>query len=1290
MEDLEIDPTDFEVTTNIIDDDVPSISVTDVIVTEGSDSFAVFTVELSNPTFEDIAFNLSATGVTATGNGVDFGVMGMDDLEVFVGGIWVPATSATIAAGDTTLLLRTAIIDDAEFEVTLETFDVTVTPTAGTTSNTSDTGTGTIQEDTTSLETILVAISGPSSVIEGDTTTDYTLFLENSIGTINAFEDVTVTLAYTGIAADGSDFTSVVTVVIPAGSNSATFTLPTIDDSLFEGNEDIIVTIDSVSGGGFEGIAADSNADSVTTLINDDADIPAVLINNVTSIEGTDSFAVYTIELSNLSVEDVDVNLSLADGTAIGGGVDFGTAGAGNLQVFNGTAFVDATTATIAAGQQFVQVRVPIVDDLIDEPTENYTLTVDVTAGTTTNIQVIGTGTIIDNDPAPDVTIDDATAIEGDQIVFNVTLSNPSSQPIVLDFAAADNTTNGAADFATTFEFSTDGGTTWIAATNGSEVTIPANSTSVLVRTLTTEDAILESTETFDLSIASVVSGLVGDTTDTAIGTILDDDVALVSITANDPVAGEPTDNGEFTVSISSPSDSPTVIAYSVTGSATSGADFAALSGTITIPAGATSGTIDLTVIDDSLVEGIEDVTITLTSITLGDSQITIDPANDSDTATIADDDTAIWQLIGDASVNEGAVATYNLSLLGTLQAGESVSVRLSAEDGSTTLADYASFDAAVATAVAAYTGPGSLVWDGVELTFTSDGTGQMAPLAIDLMAVNDAIVEGTELYNVSIFEPSSTTGVAVNIDDALNAVDTFIQDTIDAAGTSLDKASFSIAGAASVSESGTTDYTITIDATLQSGEDAAVDIVLTNVDTTAGDITALTRQSTRRWQPITPAASRALSLWDGTTLTFTSDGTGPMGDLVVQIQATADGFLEGPEDYSLSLINPSSSTGAEICVDAAMDSVTTTIVPDVTAAVFSIGVDNAGDEGATVQYTVSLSESLGAGDSAAVDLGLTDVDTNSSDYGDFVAAVNAAVAAYAGPGTVTFDGTTLTFTATADGDAMADLVIDLMLTDDSFAEGTETFTVDLSNAAGPTGVNVAVDALADSVTTTINDTMGIAGAPDEVVFSITGPATGPEGSSVQYVLELSGALGGGESVSVNLNLNDIDTNSADYASFTAAVSAAAATDPNVSFDAATGVLTYTAPADGATMAPLAINLGLNTDANVEGDEDFQIALSSAASTTGAAVSIDPTLDDVVTTITDHDGSAGMGDHRTGNSRRRRSGSIHDYARRCFRCWRNGIGSGFSLADLTTNPNDYDDLNACDCRGYCWQPRFGI
>ena len=536
LEDLQIDPVDFEVTTDIVDNDVPAISVTDVIVTEGTDPFAQFTVELSNPTFENIDFSLLATGVTAIGNSVDFGLLGVNDLEVFNGTSFVPASSATFAPGVTTIQLRTPITDDAIAEM-VETFTVTAAVTSGTTSNPSDTGTGTILEDNTVLETVLVSLTGPPSVVEGATTTAYTLALTDPNGMpINAAANTTVTLAYTGVAIDGTDFTGVATVVIPFGSSSATFTLPTVNDSLFEGTEDIIVTIDAVTGGGFEDIAADPNADSVTTLITDDADIPTVSVNDVTSTEGTDAFAVYTIELSNLSVEDVDVSLTLAGASASGGGVDFGAAGAGNLQVFNGTAFVDASVATIPAGSFSVQVRTPIVDDVIDEPTETYTLTVDVTAGTTTNIQVIGAGTILDDDPAPDVTINDATTNEGNPLWFIVSLSNPSSQAIVLDFTASDNTAIAGSDYnAVAFDYSPDGGATWIAASGGSEVPIPAGATSVIVRVATIQDVTLEPTETMQLSIASVVSGLVGDTTDTGQGTILDDDDALVSIVANIP-----------------------------------------------------------------------------------------------------------------------------------------------------------------------------------------------------------------------------------------------------------------------------------------------------------------------------------------------------------------------------------------------------------------------------------------------------------------------------------------------------------------------------------------------------------------------------------------------------------------------------------------------------------------------------------------------------------------------------------------------------------------------------------
>ncbi|WP_075082765.1 Calx-beta domain-containing protein [Mariniblastus fucicola] len=1217
LEALQISVSDFEVTTDIIDDDVPEIMVTDVIVSEGADHFAQFTVELSNPTYENIDFSISATGSTADGEKVDYGIIGTEELEVFDGTNWMPATAATIAAGETAILLRTPIIDDSLAEP-VETFVVTATTLSGTTSNPSDSGIGTIQDDTTDPETILVSLTGPGTVVEGDTTTDYTISLTDPTpASINAAEDVTVTLTYSGTAADGTDFTGVSTVLIPAGSPSATFTLPTVDDSLYEAAESIVVTIDSVAGGGFEGIGIDTSADEVTTLIDDAADIPEVSINDVTAIEGTDDFAIYTIELSNLSYENVDISLSLADGSAVGSGVDFGSSGAGNLQVFDGVSWVDATTATIAAGDYFVQVRVPIADDLIDEPDEDYSLTVDVAAGTTTNIQVVGTGTIIDNDAAPDVTIDDATASEGDPLVFDVTLSNPSSQPIVLDFSASDTTANASSDYnATAFEYSIDGGTNWLPAVGGTEVTIPANSTAVQVRVATTEDLTLESTETMQLSIASVVSGLVGNTTDVATGTITDDDLAIVSIVANDAVAGEPSDNGQFTVTMSGPSDSPTVIAYSVSGAASNGADFATLAGRVTIPAGQVSALIDVSVLDDAVVEGVEDVVVTLTSISSGDSQISIDAANSSDSATISDDDVASWSLVGAPTVNEGAAATYNLNLDGTLQAGETASVEFSIADNTSSASDHDSFSTAVATAVSAYTGAGSLAWDGTTLTFTSDGTGAMAELSIDLLAVNDSVVEGVEDYSISIANESSSTGAAIVIDASDQLVTTEIQDTIDAVGTSLDKATWSISGAASVDESQTTNYTISIDATLQSGETALVEMSLTHLDTIAADITEFDSAVASAVTAYNASGQPGSVAWDGTTLTFTSDGTGPMGDLIVQIDANADGFLEGAEDYSIQLSNASSTTDACVATDPA-DTVTTTINPDATSAEWSIGVDNSGDEGGMVSYTIALTESFGAGDTAAVELTVADGDTNPTDYANFVDAVNDAVLAYTGPGSLAFDGTTLTFTAIADGDSMAALNIELDLVDDALVEGSENFVVGLDNATGSTGVNVSVSATDDSVTTTINDTMGVGGALDAATWSITGPASGDEGSTVSYTVSLAGEFGEGESASVVIDLNDLTTDSGDYASIVAAVAAAAAANPDVTFDSALSTLTYAAPSDGATMTELVIDLGLATDTISEGPEDFEIVLRGESSSTGAAVAIDSSANSVTTTIND-------------------------------------------------------------------------
>jgi hypothetical protein len=139
----------------------------------------------------------------------------------------------------------------------------------------------------------------------------------------------------------------------------------------------------------------------------------------------------------------------------------------------------------------------------------------------------------------PSLTIGDAQALEGEPLVFDLTLSNPWFEAIVLRLTTSDGTATGGVDYETTnFEYNTNGGATWIPAggPGGTDVTIPAGSTTIKVRIDSTEDPLIEADETFALQVAAVVSGAVQDSSDTGTGTVLNDDTgARLQPNASDP-----------------------------------------------------------------------------------------------------------------------------------------------------------------------------------------------------------------------------------------------------------------------------------------------------------------------------------------------------------------------------------------------------------------------------------------------------------------------------------------------------------------------------------------------------------------------------------------------------------------------------------------------------------------------------------------------------------------------------------------------------------------------------------
>ncbi|WP_212749538.1 DUF5801 repeats-in-toxin domain-containing protein [Acinetobacter sp. CIP 102129] len=103
---------------------------------------------------------------------------------------------------------------------------------------------------------------------------------------------------------------------------------------------------------------------------------------------------------------------------------------------------------------------------------------------------------------------------------FTVSLSNPSSEPIVFNPTLSNGTAIVGTDTGTALEYYN--GTSWVAVPAGG-ITFAPGQTSVQVRVAVTDDNIYEANETFNLT-ATVTSGTTANTSATGVGTITNDD----------------------------------------------------------------------------------------------------------------------------------------------------------------------------------------------------------------------------------------------------------------------------------------------------------------------------------------------------------------------------------------------------------------------------------------------------------------------------------------------------------------------------------------------------------------------------------------------------------------------------------------------------------------------------------------------------------------------------------------------------------------------------------------------
>ncbi|MGE4500427.1 MAG: hypothetical protein AB7C96_08810, partial [Hydrogenovibrio sp.] len=127
-------------------DDRPTLSVSDETVTEGTDGYIEFTVSLSNPSDETVVFTPTLQDGSGT-VGTDTGTTAQ--LEYYDGSNWlpVPAAGVEISAGQTSVKIRTELVDDY-LDESDETITLQADVTSGTVTNTTPAvGTATIQDN---------------------------------------------------------------------------------------------------------------------------------------------------------------------------------------------------------------------------------------------------------------------------------------------------------------------------------------------------------------------------------------------------------------------------------------------------------------------------------------------------------------------------------------------------------------------------------------------------------------------------------------------------------------------------------------------------------------------------------------------------------------------------------------------------------------------------------------------------------------------------------------------------------------------------------------------------------------------------------------------------------------------------------------------------------------------------------------------------------------------------------------------------------------------------------------
>jgi hypothetical protein len=673
------------------DDATPSLAINSPGITEGNAGTTnlVFTVTLSAPSNKQVTVNYGTGNGTATAP-ADF-----------------TTTSGvlTFAPGNTSAQISVPVVGDVVDED-----DETLTVTLSGASNASiatPQGIGTITDNDA---TPTVSINS-ASLNEGNSGTQNLTFTV----TLSVASGRAVTVGYNtanGSATAPADYTATSgTLTFNPGTTSQQFTVTVAGDVLDEDNETFTVNLSNPTN-------ATLGTAQGTGTINDNDNAPSMSINSPTVNEGNSGTtnAAFTVTLSAASGRTITVNYATGNGSATAP-ADY-TAASGTL--------------TFNPGTTSLQVPVAVAGDLLDEPTETFTVTLSGASNATISTSV-GTASISDDDPTPSLGIADVSQNEGNSgtstMTFTVTLSAASGRTVTVNYS----TTNGSASAGNS------GNADYVGASG--TLTFSPGTTTQTVAIILRGDTTFESNETFTVGLSGASNANVAD--NQATGTIVNDDLPSLSInnvTVNETNGTSTT--AQFTVTLSGASAQTVTVNFATApNTAAAGVDYTSTSGSLSFSPGATTRTVSVTVLGDTLDEDDETYFVNLS----GATNATI--ATAQGVGTIDDNDGTPSLSIANVSATEGDSGTKIFNF----------PVTLSAASGRTVTVDFATSNL---TATAGTTGSADYVATSGTLTFTPGTTVMNIPVTVR----GDNNFELSEVFRVNL---SGASNASINDNSA-------------------------------------------------------------------------------------------------------------------------------------------------------------------------------------------------------------------------------------------------------------------------------------------------------------------------------------------------------------------------------------------------------------------------------------------------------------------------------------------------------------------------------------------